>query len=61
MTNSSLRFNVDNVFNKHYFSSLSNYTCWTPMAGATMSGCTSLPYAYAGSPRTFSTALTIRY
>jgi iron complex outermembrane receptor protein len=60
LSNSSLRFNVDNVFDKHYFGSISNYTCYTPIAPTT-SGCTSQPYAYVGSPRTFSAALTVRY
>jgi iron complex outermembrane receptor protein len=61
LDNSSLRFNVDNLFDKHYFGSISNYTCYTPINGATTSGCTSQPYAYVGSPRTFSAALTVRY
>ena len=61
LTNSDLRFNVDNVFNKHYFGSLGTQTCWTPVVGSATPGCTSYPYAYLGSPRTFSTALTIRY
>ncbi|GAA0534107.1 iron complex outermembrane receptor protein [Rhizomicrobium palustre] len=60
LTNSDLRFNVDNLFNKHYFGSMSNYTCWTPGTTPT-SGCTSIPYANIGNPRTFSTALTLRY
>ena len=63
LTNPSLRFNVDNVFDKHYYGSVSNYTCWTPAltTQASTSGCTSTPYAYVGSPRTFSGALTVRF
>ncbi len=61
LTNSDLRFNVDNVFDKHYFGSLGTQTCWTPVVGSATPGCTSYPYAYIGSPRTFSTALTFRY
>lgn len=59
LTNSSLRFNVDNVLDKHYFGSISNYTCFDPI-GKT-SGCTTMPYVNPGSPRTFSTALVIKY
>lgn len=61
LTNSDLRFNVDNVFNKHYFGSVSNYTCYTPINGMQTTGCTTQPYANLGSPRTFSTSLTVRY
>ena len=53
---SSLRFNVDNVFDKHYFGSIGSYTCFS-----TMSGCTSVPYANIASPRTFSVVLTDAY
>ena len=59
LTNSDLRFNVDNVFNKHYWGSLGTVTCFTP-DGSTP-GCTSLTYAYVGAPRTFSTALVLRF
>ena len=63
MVGSALRFNVDNLLNKHYYGSVSNYTCWTPalVGGTTTSGCTSTPYAYVGSPRTISAALTVNY
>lgn len=60
MVGSSLRANVDNIFDKHYFTSLGTQTCWTPIAPTT-SGCTSFPYAYLGSPRTFQLTLTARY
>ena len=56
LTGSSLKFNVDNLFDKHYFGSIGSYTCFS-----TMSGCTSVPYANIASPRTFSTALVLRY
>lgn len=56
MTGSSLKFNVDNLFNKHYFGSIGSYTCFSAM-----SGCTSVPYANIGSPRTFSVSLTAVY
>jgi iron complex outermembrane recepter protein len=61
LENSSLRFNVDNLFDKHYFGSISNYTCYTPMNGAQTTGCTTQPYANLGSPRNFSASLTVRY
>ncbi|MDE2266957.1 MAG: TonB-dependent receptor, partial [Alphaproteobacteria bacterium] len=61
MEGSSVRFNVDNIFDKHYFSSLGTQTCWTPIAGSQTTGCTSFPYAYLGSPRTFQVTLTARY
>jgi iron complex outermembrane receptor protein len=61
LENSYLRFNVDNVFDKHYFGSVGNITCFTPINGAQTPGCTSLTYANLGSPRTFSTSLTVRY
>jgi iron complex outermembrane receptor protein len=60
MVGSSLRLNVDNIFDKHYFTSLGTQTCWTPIAPTT-SGCTSFPYAYLGAPRTFQLTLTARY
>ena len=60
MTNSSLRFDATNIFDKHYFGSLGTQTCWTPVAPTT-SGCTSFPYAYLGSPRTFQITLTAKY
>jgi iron complex outermembrane receptor protein len=56
LTNSSLRFNVDNVFDKHYFGSIGSYTCYS-----TVSGCTSVPYANIASPRTFSAVLSVAY
>ncbi len=60
MDNSSIRFNVDNLLDKHYFTSLGTQTCWTPVAPTT-SGCTSFPYAYLGSPRIYQVSLTARY
>ncbi len=60
MAGSSVRFNVDNIFDKHYFTSLGTQTCWTPVAPTT-SGCTTYPYAYLGAPRTFQVTLTARY
>ena len=56
MQGSSVRFNVDNVFDKHYFGSIGSYTCFS-----TMTGCTSVPYANIASPRTFSVQLTASY
>ena len=54
---SSLRFNVDNLFDKHYFGSIGSYTCFV----VGKSGCTSVPYANIASPRTFSVVLTATY
>ncbi len=61
LPNSSLRFNADNLFNKHYFGSLGTQTCWTPYTTGSISGCTSYPYAYEGAPQTFQVTLTLRY
>ena len=59
---SSLRFDATNLFNKHYFSSIAgSQTCWTPIAGAQTTGCTSFPFAYRGAPQTFQVSLTARY
>jgi len=60
LTNSDLRLNVDNLFNKHYFGSLSTVTCFTPGTVFT-AGCTSLAGANLGTPRTISGALTVRF
>jgi len=60
MTGSSLRFDAENMFDKHYFGSLGTQTCWTPVAPETL-GCTSFPYAYLGFPQTFQVTLTARY
>ncbi len=59
LVGSSLRLNVDNLFDKHYFGSLGTQTCWTP--GTQTSGCTSFPTAYLGSPRTLQLTLTAVY
>ncbi|HVW72089.1 MAG TPA: TonB-dependent receptor [Rhizomicrobium sp.] len=56
---SSLRFNADNLFNKHYFGSVGTQTCWVP--NGTFSGCTSYPTAYEGAPQTFQVSLVARY
>ena len=58
---SSLRFNVDNIFDKHYFSSISTQTCWTPLASGYSSSCQNFPYAYIGSPRIFEVSLVAVY
>jgi len=59
MPNSMLRVNADNLFNRHYFGSVGNQTCWVP--NGTVSGCTSYPTAYEGAPRTFQVSLVMRY
>jgi iron complex outermembrane receptor protein len=61
LKNSNIRFNADNLFNKHYFSSLGTQTCWTPYAGQVLNGCTSVPFASLGAPQTFQVTLTARY
>ena len=54
-----LRFNADNLFNKHYFSSVgTTQTCWQPVTN--FNGCTNYPTAYIGSPQTFQVTLTAR-
>ena len=59
MPGSSLRFNADNLFNKHYFGSVGTQTCWFPTGS--LNGCTSYPTAYEGSPQTFQVSLVARY
>jgi iron complex outermembrane recepter protein len=61
MTGSMLKFNLDNVFDKHYFSSISSQTCWTPLASASSASCQNFPYAYLGSPRIFQVTLVAVY
>jgi iron complex outermembrane recepter protein len=61
MAGSSIRFNVDNLFDKHYFSSIGTQTCWTPLASGSSSSCQNYPYAYLGSPRTFQVTLVAAY
>jgi iron complex outermembrane receptor protein len=53
---SSIKLNVDNLFDKHYFGSIGSYTCFSAMTG-----CTSVPYANIGSPRTISVTLSAVY
>lgn len=59
LPNSALRFNADNLFNKHYFGSVGTQTCWVP--NGSFSGCTSYPTAYEGAPQTFQVSLVMRY
>ena len=59
LPNSNLRFNADNLLNKHYFSSIGTQTCWQPVSG--FNGCTNYPTAYVGSPQSFQVTLTARY
>jgi iron complex outermembrane receptor protein len=58
---SSLRLNVSNLFDKHYFGSVGTQTCWTPQAVGGTNGCTSYATAYEGAPRTAQLTLTARY
>jgi iron complex outermembrane recepter protein len=61
MTGSQLKFNVDNIFDKHYFSSINTQTCWTPKSSTTTTSCGNFPYSYIGSPRTFQVTLVAVY
>jgi len=61
LTGSSIRIDGTNLTDKHYFGSLGLQTCWTPLAGQQTTGCTSMPYAYLGAPRTISATLTVKY
>jgi iron complex outermembrane receptor protein len=66
LSDSALKLNVDNIFDKHYFGSLAGLqTCWTPVPGTyaagTVPGCTSYPYAQVGNPRTISATLVVSY
>lgn len=54
---SSLRFNVANLFNRHYYGNLSTVTCYVP--GAT--GCTTNAYANTMQLRSFSVSLTAKF
>ena len=60
LQNSSIRVDAINLFNKGYFSSIAGpQTCWVP--NGSVPGCTSIPYAYVGAPRTVQVTLTARY
>ena len=62
LTDSSLRFNVDNVFDKHYFSSVAtSKSCFTPLNASLTTGCTSYPLLGVGSPRTWQLTLKVTY
>ncbi len=56
MADSSLKFNVDNLWNRHYYGNLSTVTCWT-----SQSGCTSRGYATPTAPRSFMVTLTGKF
>ncbi len=54
---SYIKFNVSNIFDAQYFSSVAtSRTCFTPYA-LTVPGCTSYPLLSVGSPRTFQVTL----
>ena len=58
LENSSLRFNVDNLFNNHYFSSVgTSRSCFTPLTANVTTGCTSYPFLSVGAPRTLQITL----
>lgn len=62
LENSALKFNVDNLFDKHYFSSVnSSKTCFTPYVASKTTGCTTLPGLYVGAPRTLMVTLKVSY
>jgi len=61
LPNSLIRFNADNILDKHYFGSVGTQTCWTPVNGQQTNGCTTMPFAYEGAPRTFQVSLVARY
>lgn len=55
---SSLKFNVQNIFDEKYFSSVgTSKSCFTPISGQTVSGCTSYPLLSVGFPRTLQITL----
>jgi iron complex outermembrane recepter protein len=60
MTGSLIRLNVDNIFDKHYFSSINTQTCWQPTSAGS-SSCQNFPYAYIGSPRIVQVTLVATY
>lgn len=51
---SFIKFNASNLFDEKYLGSISSQRCFSPTGGT---GCTSYPFAYAGSPQTFSVTL----
>ena len=54
---SYLKFNVSNIFDEKYFSSIATTkSCFTPVA-PTIAGCTSYPLLSVGFPRTFQVTL----
>jgi iron complex outermembrane receptor protein len=58
LENSYLKFNVTNLFDKHYFSSVgTSRNCFTPFAASVIAGCTSYPLLSVGAPRTFQIEL----
>ncbi|MGB8602521.1 MAG: TonB-dependent receptor [Rhizomicrobium sp.] len=56
-TGSSIRLNVDNLFNRHYYGSISTQSCYN----AAKSGCTSAPYLNPSALRTISVTLIAKY
>jgi Outer membrane receptor for ferrienterochelin and colicins len=57
MKDSNLRFNLNNIWNRHYYGNLSTVTCYVP--GAT--GCTANAYANTMQLRSFSVSLTAKF
>ena len=59
---SYLKFNVTNLFDSAYFSSIpTTKNCFTPYAGQTITGCTTYPALSVGAPRTFQIELRAVY
>ncbi|MBU6297143.1 MAG: TonB-dependent receptor [Alphaproteobacteria bacterium] len=56
MTGSSIRFNVDNMFDRKYYGSISSQTCYTGVGS-----CKTNPYVNPSAPRTMTVTLTARY
>ncbi|HWD25887.1 MAG TPA: TonB-dependent receptor [Rhizomicrobium sp.] len=55
---SYLKFNALNLFDEKYFSSVgTSKSCFTPISGQTVSGCTSAPLLAVGFPRTLEITL----
>ncbi len=62
LANSSIKFNVENLFDKHYFANVTtSRSCFTPYASSLTTGCTSYPYLSVGAPRTFMVTLKAAY
>lgn len=57
MKGSTIQFNLDNIFDKHYYGNIGVQSCYK----SGQSGCTSSPYVSPAALRTFSVTLSAKY